>query len=75
MDINPHLIQPTTYKRVNMRFAGGKVYHARFSHLISRRYFKRQSEAEAYGSSLHARWIRLYDLKLAAMFARKVPAE
>lgn len=63
---NPHLITPR-YLRVNdVRFAGGHFYRPLVGHL-TRRVFRRASEAERYAMNVHARWCRLYDAAVLAM--------
>lgn len=70
--INPHKITPAR-KRINdHRFPGGHFYLMIFGHLRSGRWFKRASDAEAYGQRVIVRWRRLYDAAIAAMIQKEL---
>lgn len=67
---NPHLLTPIYKKQMDPHFAGNKYYLAAFrgaQFFLTRRKFRRASEAETYASRIHARWIRLYDAAIVAM--------
>jgi hypothetical protein len=63
---NPYQITPKRWRENDMRFAGGHYYRVIFGHMMTRRKFRRATEAEAYGARVHARWCRLYDAAIAA---------
>jgi len=61
--INPRTLVPTYKKFFWPSFAGGKYYRGLLNHL-TRRQFRRASEALAYAERCHKRWLRLYDAAL-----------